>query len=175
MNNLTCFIIIIIAIISIIYFDHTSYLDKSTEQFDILDLNPLTRCNILSKKKFMLRDIKTRLWLTIGTSSGYCIFMPGAFGIPLLLSDNPNEYLPLRLLTNPNDYLLATDDKQGIRIVSNPYSNFKKLEIFIYEQVNIIGYIDESNTQYFLSIDPSGEITSVTNIEEASGMEMLLL
>ena len=165
MNNLTCFIIIIIAILSIIYFDHTSYLNKPTEQFDIL-----------SKKKFMLRDKKTRLWLTTGTSSGYCIFMPDAFRVPLLLSDNPNEYLPLRLLTNPNDYLLATDDKQGIRIVSNPYSNFKKLEmLLVYEELNLIGYIDESDTQYYLSVDSNGKIKSVTNIEEASSMEILFI
>ena len=47
--------------------------------------------------------------------------------------------------------------------------------LLVYEELNLIGYIDESDRQYFLSVDPSGEITSVTNPEEASGMEMLFI
>lgn len=177
MENIDCFIIIMIILLVIIYqINYSQNSSKSnSEPFDLLDMTPLERCETLSKKKFMIRDINTRLWLSTELSNGYGKFLPGGFGIPFMLSENPTEYLPLRLLADPNDYMLATYDKKGIRVVSNPYTEYFKLEIYIYNQSNIIGWLDESDTQYYLYIDPNGNITSVTNPSDASSVEMLIL
>jgi hypothetical protein len=170
MNNQLFLILIFVIIIFIIYF-----YTRKHEKFDLLDLSDSQRCDLLGQKKFMLRDIKTRLWLNIGIESGRASFMPGGFGIPLLLSNEPNKYLPLRLLADPNNYLLATFDKKGIRVVTNPPAEYYKLEMFIYNQMNIIGYIDESEKQFFISVDDNGFVSSVCNLNEASPMEMLML
>ena len=144
-------------------------------ELDLLNLTDAQRCDLLGQKKYMLRDIKTRLWLNIGVESGRASFMPGGFGIPLLLSKNPNEYLPLRLLADPNNYLLATFDKKGIRVVTNPPAKFYKLELFIFNQMNIIGYVDESEKQFYIEVDDNGFVSSVSSPRQASPMEMLML
>ena len=167
MNNIICLVIILIVILLIIY------LDNRQDNFDLLDLTPLTRCNILSKKKYMLRDIRTNLWLM--ATNDYGTFVPGNFGIELLLSDKPNEYLPVRLLASPNVYLLANYNGKGIRMVDNPPAIFFKLEMYIYNGKNIIGYLNENNIQLYLFIDNNGDIESVASPSKASPMEMLII
>ena len=199
MDNLLFFIIIIGIILIIYYIHHTSpnsntkilsksenknfenfdifpNQDKLTEctgQGDVLILNPYTRCELMSKKKFMIRDIRTKLWLISGQEEGFNKFLPGRFGNVFMMSDNPGEYLPLRTISNPNDYLLATYAGNGIKTVSNPYNQYFIIQVFIYNGYNVLGYISESNTQYYLSIHNDGHITSVTNPESSSKVEIL--
>lgn len=142
---------------------------------DLLTLNPYQRCNVLAKKKFMIRDIRTQLWLISGQEEGFSKFLPGRFGITLALSENPDEYLPLRTLADPNDYLLSTYNGKGIRTVSNPNSQYYILQIFIYNGHNVIGYIDESDTQKYLYVDDNGNITSTVYPENASTVELLFV
>ncbi len=125
------------------------------------------------KKDFMLRDIKTNFWLIIDGGIGK--FAPGRFGVPFILSDDPNEYLPLRLSNQPNSYMIAGYTGDGLRAVSNPYTNFFKVEIMIHNQRNILAYEDEKNVQHFVVVDPSGYSTSTTNPDEASTFEMLFV
>lgn len=199
MDNLLFFIIVIGIIVIIYYIHHTSpnsnskllsesenknlekfdifpNQDKLTEcagQGDVLTLNPYTRCELMSKKKFMIRDIRTQLWLISGQEEGFNKFLPGRFGNVFMMSDNPEEYLPLRTIAEPNDYLLATYTGNGIRTVSNPYNKYFVIQVFIYNGFNVLGYVSESNAQYYLSIDNDGHISSVTNPESASKVEIL--
>lgn len=169
MNYQIILIILLVIIIFIFYYT------KKNETFDLLNLTEIQRCDLLCQKKYMLRDIKTKLWLNIGVESGRASFMPGGFGIPLLLSKDPNEYLPLRLLADPNNYLLATFDKKGIRVVTNPPAKYYKLELYIFNQINIIGYVDEAEKQFFIQVDDNGFVSSVIDPKEASPIEMLML
>lgn len=182
------FFIIIIFVIVLIYYIH-NYYNKNNENFDIhqnydditeinsdlLSLTPKKRCDLLSQKKFMVRDIRTQLWLISGQEEGFSKFLPGRFGIPLLLSEDPNDYLPLRTIADPNDYLLSSYNGKEIRVVSNPYTKYYILQIFIYNGFNVIGYIDESDTQKYLNIDDDGHIISTINPENASKVELLFL
>lgn len=133
--------------------------------------------NLVSKldrlKNFMLRDIKTNLWLVIDGGIGK--FLPGRFGNTFILSDNPNDDLPLRLASQPNFYILSEYDGQGLRAISNPYTEFFKVEVLIYNQRNILAWIDERNTQHFVIVDPSGYIANTLNPDEASPFEMMLV
>lgn len=180
MENLFFFIIIIIGILIIYFIDHVNInnfninnFNKSGENFNILNLNPYQRCNVLGVNKFMIRDLRTKLWLTVGQQEGFNKFLPGNFGISLLMSDNPNEYLPLRTIADPNDYLLATYKGDGIRVVTNPYNETFVIQVFIYKGLNVLGYIDESNSQLYLYIDDNGNVSSVSNPSEASIVEIL--
>lgn len=188
MNNLYFFSIILIVIIAI-YYIHTSHensknviqeekeeFDNSTctpTQQDILSLNPYHRCKVLGVNKFMIRDVRTNLWLTDGLEEGFSKFLPGRFGIPLVMSEKPDEYLPLRTVADPNDYLLATYDGQGIRVVSNPYNTTLVLQIFIYNGYNVIGYVNEGNEQLYLVIDDNGNITSTSEPSKASVVQIV--
>lgn len=188
MDNLYFFLIILIVCITI-YYIHTSsinYIDASIEQenfynskmnsidnSNILNLNPYERCKILSISKFMIRDFKTRLWLTAGLQEEFNKFLPGRYGIPLIMSDKPDEYLPLRIVSSPNNYLLATHDGNGIRTVTNPNNKYYVLQVFIYKGFNVIGYIDETETQLYIYIDNNGNINSTTNPSEASIIEII--
>jgi hypothetical protein len=180
MDNITFFIIMAIAIV-IIYWSHNNsclkekFLCQSSNDKDLLSLTASERCGILSQPKYMIRDIKTRLWLMSGQEEGFSKFLPSNFGTSLLISNEPNEYLPLRLVADPNDYLLSTYNGKGIRVVSNPNNKFYVLEIYIYEHSNIIGYIDESETQKYLQIDSNGHITSTINPDHASRVELIYL
>jgi hypothetical protein len=202
MDNLLFFIIIVGVILIIYYIHHTapntnyystsepeSENNKDKENFDIfpnqddltqcagrgdvLTLNPYKRCELMAKKKFMIRDIRTQLWLISGQEEGFNKFLPGRFGNVFMMSDNPGEYLPLRTIADPNDYLLATYKGNGIRTVSNPYNQYFVIQVFIYNGFNVLGYISESNTQFYLYIDNDGHISSVTNPESASKIEIL--
>jgi len=187
------FFFIIILVVLIIYWIHSNGIGK-LENFegefyskydqdneknkcsgDLLTLNPYVRCETLSKNKFMIRDIRTRLWLISGQEEGFSKFLPGNFGIPLILSENPDEYLPLRTIADPNDYLLSTYNGKEIRVVSNPYTKYYVLQIFIYDGYNIIGYVDESEITKYFYIDNDGHITSTVKPEEASQVEMLFV
>jgi hypothetical protein len=202
MDNLLFFIIIIGLILIIYYIHHTAPKSKTNlltesenkenkENFDIfpnqdnltqcagagqgdvLTLNPYTRCELMGKKKFMVRDLRTQLWLISGQTEGFNKFLPGRFGNVFMMSDNPDEYLPLRTISNPNDYLLATHNGNGIRTVSNPYNQYFIIQVFIYNGFNVLGWISESNVQLYLFIDSDGHITSHTDPESASKVEIL--
>jgi len=120
MENQIFFIIIIIVILGIYYIhitdtnNHAKLNEKSNseENFDIvpnqdnisecvragtgtgdlLTLNPLQRCEILGKKKFMVRDLRTKLWLISGQEEGFNKFLPGRFGV-LCLKNQMNIFL----------------------------------------------------------------------------------
>lgn len=187
MDNLDFFLIILIVIIAI-YFIHISFennkhvvqekedflnSNSTCTQNNILSLNPYHRCKILGVNKFMIQDLKTNLWLTDGLENGFSKFLPGRFGIPLIMSDKPDEYLPLRTVSDPNDYLLATYNGEGIRVVSNPYNNTFILQIFIYNGYNVIGYEIDSGEQLYLIIDSNGNITSTFKPSEASVVQIV--
>ena len=140
---------------------------------DILSLNPYHRCKVLGVNKFMIRDLKTKLWLIDGMEEGFSKFLPGKFGISLVMSEKPDEYLPLRTVTDPNDYLLATYSGDGIRVVANPYNKTFVLQVFIYNGYNVIGYVNEAFEQLYLNIDPNGNITSTSNPSKASIIEII--
>lgn len=192
MENLFFFSIIIIVIFLILYIDYDSLIkntsnNNNNENFDIykntdniqqcnsdlLTLNPYERCNILGVKKFMIRDLRTKLWLISGQEEGFNKFLPGRFGIPLIMSTKPNEYLPLRTVADPNDYLLATYNGDGIRTVSNPYAKYFILEVYIYKGVNVIGYITEDEETKYLYIDSDGHISSTLEPSAASVIEIV--
>jgi hypothetical protein len=192
MDNLSFFLIIFVVIIAI-YWIHTSstntnntsqeekegfaHSNNSTDTVscdsNILTLNPYERCKVLGVSKFMVRDINTNLWLTAGLQEGFNKFLPGRFGVPLVMSDRPDEYLPLRTVSDPNDYLLATYSGDGIRTVSNPYNSTFVIQVFIYNGYNVLGYINEGDTQLYLSIDSNGNISSTPNPSEASVVEIV--
>jgi hypothetical protein len=186
MENIYYFLIILILAV-LIYYIHTPSKSKNEEDFDsiknpnlksnnndsILTLNPYERCKILGVNKFMIRDLKTKLWLTAGLQEGFNKFLPGRFGVPLMMSDKPDEYLPLRTVFNPNDYLLATYKGDGIRTVSNPYNKTFIIQVFIYKGLNVLGYINESNAQLYLYIDPNGNISSTLEPSKASVVEII--
>jgi len=186
MNNLYFFLIILIVIIAIYFINTSSENNKNLikeENFensdltctphDILSLNPYHRCKVLGVNKFMIRDLRTNLWLTNGLEEGFSKFLPGKFGIPLVMSEKPDEYLPLRTVVDPNDYLLATYNGQGIRVVSNPYNTTFVLQIFIYNGYNLIGYVNEGDQQLYLVIDDNGNITSTSKPLEASVVQIV--
>jgi hypothetical protein len=89
------------------------------------------------------------------------------------MSENPDNYLPLRTIADPNDYLLATYKGNGIRTVSNPNSQYFIIEVFIYNGYNVLGYLSESKTQLYLYVDNDGHITSHSNPESASKVEII--
>ena len=123
-------------------------------------------------KNFMLRDIKTKYWLIIDGGIGK--FLPGRFGVPLVISDDPNEYLPLRVASNPNTYLLS-DTNGSIRSVSNPYNKSFVIEILIYKERNILAWNDDVNNQYYIAVNNAGYMYSTNNPDEASQFEMLFV
>ena len=190
MENLIFFVIIVVLVLAI-YWIHTNSctpdvtnenfdvfpdLDKISEcdgRADLLNLNPYQRCNVLGVKKFMIRDLRTKLWLISGQEEGFNKFLPGRFGVPLLMSGDPGEYLPLRTVADPNDYLLATYSGNGIRTVSNPYNQTFVIQVFIYGGYNVLGYIDEGSVTKYLSIDNDGHISSATEPESASVVEII--
>ena len=191
MDNLTFFVIIIFVIFAIFYMDANSQYSfaktKSEEGFEsdynsvnyddnvsnILSLDPYHRCKVLGVNKFMIRDLRTKLWLVDGLQEGFSKFLPGKYGVPLMMSDKPDEYLPLRTVADPNDYLLSTYSGDNIRVVSNPYNQTFILQVFIYNGLNVIGYINEANIQLYLYIDDNGNISSTTKPSEASVVEIV--
>lgn len=152
--------------------NNTDNIDNCT-QADILSLNPYHRCKVLGVSKFMIRDLRTKLWLTDGLQEGFSKFLPGKFGVPLVMSDKPDQYLPLRTIADPNDYLLATYSGDGIRVVANPYVQTFILQVFIYNGYNIIGYTNEANLQLYLNVDDNGNISSTPKPSEASVIEII--
>lgn len=176
MNILYFYVIILIVVVTTYYIYTTSTLENiiqnkeffSNSVSNILSLNPYERCKILGVNKFMVMDLRTRLWLTAGLEEGFNKFLPGKFGISLMMSDKPDEYLPLRTVTNPNDYLLATYTGDGIRTVSNPYNKTFIIQVFIYKGLNVLGYINEKETLLYLYIDDNGNISSTLIPSEAS-------
>jgi hypothetical protein len=150
--------------------DNVSATDGNT---NLLTLKPYERCNVLGVKKFMVRDLRTKLWLISGQEEGFNKFLPGRFGNTFVLSDNPSDYLPLRTVSNPNDYLLATFLGNGIRTVSNPYNQTFVIQVFIWEGHNVLGYLDESSQTKYLWVDDNGHISSVIEPEKASVVEII--
>lgn len=148
-------------------------INTKLNQNDILSLNPYHRCKVLGVNKFMIRDLRTKLWLIDGMQEGFSKFLPGKFGIMLIMSDKPDEYLPLRTVIEPNNYLLSTYSGDGIRVVANPYDKSFVLEVFIYNGYNVIGYINEAKIQLYIFVDDNGNITSTTKPLEASIIEIV--
>lgn len=140
---------------------------------NLLDLNSSQRCNLLGNKKFMIRDLRTKLWLISGQEEGFSKFLPGRFGNTFMMSSTPDQYLPLRTISVPNDYLLATFDGKGIRSVSNPYNKYYVIEVFIWNGSNILGWLDESGKQLYMYVNDNGNINSVENPENASKIEII--
>lgn len=180
MENLYFFIIILIVIVGIYYMDLTTrnfkkegFINSENCDPNILTLNPHERCKILGVNKFMVKDLRTNLWLTAGLQEGFNKFLPGRYGITLMMSEKPDEYLPLRSVTNPNDYLVSTYNGDGIRTVTNPYDSTFIIQVFIYNGYNVLGYIDEEKNQLFLFIDDNGNIGSTPNASEASIVEIV--
>ncbi len=173
MNKLQ--IIIIIALVIILVYNYKnikegfSYESNCVPEYIYRDeVGKLDR-----RKNFMLRDIRTNFWLIIDGGVGK--FVPARFGVPLALSENPNEYLPLRMSSDPNYYLLSDYDGQGIRAVSNPYTKFFKLEVLIYNQRNILAYDNEADEQLYMFVDDAGEVVSTSNPDRASKFEMVMV
>ena len=188
MSNLYYFTIILIVVLVILYICESStniiyatninqekegFVNSASCDSNIMLLNPYERCKVLGVSKFMVRDLRTNLWLTAGLQEGFNKFLPGKFGIPLMMSDKPDEYLPLRTVSDPNDYLLATYSGDGIKTVSNPYNKTFVLQVFIYKGFNVLGYINEGGTQLYLSIDDNGNIISTSNPSTASIVEIV--
>ena len=119
----------------------------------------------------MVKDLRTNLWLKVDAE--YYKFVPGNFGTLFLLNETRDDNLPLRLLTNPNFYILISDNKKDIRIVKNPSDIIFKLQVFIYDNTNILGFVDENNLNNYIFIDNDGSIIPVTKPSEASAMEIL--
>jgi hypothetical protein len=171
------FIFIFVFISCIIFINTNTNVDSenftNSQRDSLLTLNANQRCNILGVKKFMIRDLNTKLWLIYGQQEGFNKFLPGRFGIPLLMSPNPSDYLPLRIVASPDDYLLANYEGDGIQTMSNPQNENFIIQVFIYHQFNVLGYIDETNETKYLCIDPNGNISSSTNPSNASIMEII--
>ncbi len=172
-------VIIIIIVLSILNICEEDFTGFTREGFSYEsncvpeNIFPNSISKVDKLKNFMLRDIKTNLWLVIDGGLGK--FLPGRFGNTFILSDNPNEDLPLRLASQPNFYILSEYDGQGFRAVSNPYTEFFKVEVLIYNQRNILAWNDERNTQHFVVVEPSGYISNTLNPDEASQFEMMLV
>ena len=160
-------LIILFVIIFIILFYY--YYQKKNESFE--KLNDEQKCDIVSQPKFMVKDLRTNLWLKVDAE--YYKFVPGNFGTLFLLNENRDDNLPLRLLTNQNFYILISDNKKDIRIVKNPSDIIFKLQVFIYDNTNILGFVDENNLNNYIFIDNDGSIIPVTKPSEASAMEIL--
>ena len=160
-------LIILFVIIFIILFYY--YYQKKNESFE--KLNDEQKCDIVSQPKFMVKDLRTNLWLKVDAE--YYKFVPGNFGTLFLLNETRDDNLPLRLLTNPNFYILISDNKKDIRIVKNPSDIIFKLQVFIYDNTNILGFVDENNLNNYIFIDNDGSIIPVTKPSEASAMEIL--
>ena len=189
MENLYFFLIILVVAVGIYWIRTSSknanYTDQEEKEgfahlanstdcnSNVLSLNPYERCKILGVSKFMVRDLKTKLWLTAGLQEGFNKFLPGRFGVPLIMSHRPDEYLPLRTVSDPNDYLLATYDGNGIRTVSNPYNKTFVIQVFIHNGYNVLGYINEEDIQLYLSIDSNGNIITTPNPSKASIVEIV--
>jgi len=159
-------LIILFVIIFIILFYY--YYQKKNESFE--KLNDEQKCDIMAQPKFMVKDLRTNLWLKVDAE--YYKFVPGNFGTLFLLNEKHDDNLPLRLLTNPNFYILISDDKKNIRIVKNPYDKFYRLEIFIYNNMNILGYLDQNNNNNYIFIDNNGGINNVDCPSKASAIEV---
>lgn len=184
MINSFHFIIIFILILSI-YWIHSTYSNNNIIKSEHVENFNHNKNNTFSIKKFMIRDLRTKLWLVFGLSkshknfireheeTGFNKFLPGRFGSPFILSDNPNEYLPLKIADNPNDYLLSNYKGDGIRIVSNPYTKYFIIQAFIYNGFNILGYIHENEQTKYIYVDDNGYITSVLKPEKASIIEII--
>jgi hypothetical protein len=157
MYSYILFIMLIIVVIGLFYYTNNKSEIKE-ENFE----------NLENIKTFMVRDLKTNLWLNIN-NDGFGRFYGSGFGFNFMISKNPDEFLPLRSANNPNDYLIATTNgNDDFRIVSNPGSDLLKIQVMNFEGRNILGYTNNSETDSFISVDQAGYIHTVKNPNEAS-------
>lgn len=154
------FLIIIIIIIILILINNNNV----NECYD--NLNNEEKCEIMAQPKFMIKDLRTNLWLKVDAE--YYKFVPGNFGTLFLLNENHDDNLPLRLLLNPNYYILMAYNKIDLRIVENPYAPYDKIEVFIYNGMNILGYLAQDNINYYIYINNDGSIITVDKPSLAS-------
>ena len=162
-------VIIVIIVLAVIFKPN----DTSSEKFVSLT-SPLEEV-----KSFMVRDLKTNLWLNV-SNVGKVRFVPSGFGFVFRLSENPENLLPLRSTNNPNDYIIASsdNDKSGdFRIVSNPGSDLLKVQVMSLGGTrNILGYTDNSvidEKDIFINVDQAGYVHAVENPSEASVVNII--
>ena len=174
MNTVQCIILIVLILLVLNQIFHVVKEDFSVESNCKPELiYPNSIAKLDRNKVFMLRDIKTNYWLIVDGGVGK--FVPGRFGKTFSLPENPNEYLPLRTESDPNIYMLADYSGSGMRAVSNPYNNFFKLEILIYNERNILAWEDEASNQHYIIVDDSGYMESTTDPDKASQFEMVFV
>ena len=126
-------------------------------------------------KTFMVRDVRTNLWLNIN-GKGMARFTPSGFGFNFRLSNNPEQFLPLRSANNPNDYIISSSDgKDKFRIVSNPGSDLLKIQVMNMEGRNILGYTNNFNTDVYININQAGYISTVESPSDASIINMVFV
>lgn len=141
----------------------------------IIDEFTTTVANKNIKTTFMVRDIRTNLWLNID-EKGLARFGASGFGFNFRLSNDPEEFLPLRSANNPNDYIISSSDgKDDFRIVSNPGSNLMKIQVMNLQGKNILGYQNNNNKDVYISINQAGYISTVENPGDASFISMIFV
>lgn len=126
-------------------------------------------------KTFMIRDVKTNLWLNID-STGMVRFVPSGFGLTFRMSVKPEDFLPLRSANNPNDYIISSyNGNTDFRIVPNPGSDLLKIQVLNLEGKNILGYLNNNNGYTFVSVDQAGFVSNVDNPSMASVVNMIFV
>lgn len=165
------FILIFIIALAIFinnYYFGDDYLNKNNEKIDTFVVNK----NI---KTFMIRDIKTNLWLNV-SGAGITRFVASGFGFNFRLSENPENFLPLRSANNPNDYIISSSDgKDDFRIISNPGTDLMKIQVMNLQGRNILGYTNNNNKDVYVSIDQFGYISTSENPNNASFVNMIFV
>ena len=162
-------LILIIAAIIIVhgyYFGSEQIIDGFINTTDMFDKNI---------KTFMIRDIRTNLWLNVD-GKGLARFGASGFGFNFRLSNDPEEFLPLRSANNPNDYIISSSDgKDDFRIVSNPGSDLMKIQVMNLQGKNILGYQNNDGKDVYISINQAGYISTVESPGDASFVSMIFV
>lgn len=187
MENIYFITILIIGIIFICYIHLTApnpqiISNTNSELFNsnnienqIMDISMNTDTNIgITSERFMIRDLRTKLWLLKG-QEGFSKFLPGRFGNVFVMSENYSNYLPLRLDENPNIYLLSTIKGDGIirmNMIKTP-NKYYVIQVSIHNGYNILGYLLENDVEVFLYVGDNGDISTVSNPDHASIIEII--
>lgn len=172
MNEYYVFFILIFVLIAINlvynYYFGCNESDINNEKIDtfIVDKNI---------KTFMVRDIRTNLWLNI-SGAGVVRFVASGFGFNFRLSNNPEEFLPLRSANNPNDYIISSSDgKDDFRIVGNPGSDLMKIQVMNLQGKNILGYTNNDNKDVYVSVNQAGYVSTTEDPSNASLVTMIFV
>lgn len=184
MENIYFITILIIGILFICYIHLTApittqpTINVNSELFESNsnnDLNlELNQKMGITNEKFMIRDLRTKFWLVKG-HEGFSKFLPGRFGNVFVMSENYSNYLPLRSDENPNVYLLSTMKGDGIIRMNmiKPPNKYYVIQVSIHNGYNILGYLLENDIEVFLYVDDNGNISTVSNPDHASIIEII--